>query len=394
LIVSASAEIITIGTELLLGDIVDTNAAAIGRALRAIGLDLYRTTSVGDNADRIAAAVAEACGRAQVILTTGGLGPTVDDATRDGIARALGRDPVFHPELWDQIVRKFAQYGRTPTENNRRQAFLPEGAQAIENPVGTAPAFLVETATCVIIALPGVPGEMQSLLQQTVLPYLRHRLGTTALIKSLTVRTAGAGESWIDDRIQDLEQQVNPTVGLAAHPGRVDIRITAKADSEQEVDSMLAGVEAELRSRLGPAVYGTDDDRLAGVVATLLGHRGWGLSGVEAGTGGKLAAQLADAGGTVLGILVQPVALESAALEAAMKAMQDRTGAKASLGLSLQAASDRQRAILIVSTPDGSSQVERTYGGPPKSAPAWAASLLLDSLRRRLTEQGQTDTRP
>lgn len=381
---SATAEIITIGTELLLGDIVDTNSAAMARALRAFGVDVFRTTSVGDNPDRIAQAVAEASRRAQVVLTSGGLGPTVDDATRTGIALALGRPLEFHPELWDQIQRKFSQYGRTPTENNRRQAMLPEGAVAITNPVGTAPAFWIETASSVIIALPGVPSEMLALLESEVLPFLRLRLGATSVIKSRLVRTAGAGESWIDDQIQDLEARPNPTVGLAAHPGRVDIRITAKADSEAEAEAMLAEVDAELRSRLSAAIYGYDQDRLAEVVARQLQRRGWRLCAVEAGGGGRLASQLAECGGAVVEILVQPSSLPAEALATAMADLQARTGADVCLGLSLRPAQDRQQAVLRLATPESSELEEPTYGGPPSSAPAWAASLLLDSLRRRL----------
>jgi len=139
------AEIITIGTELLLGEIVDTNTSYIAQALRKIGLDLYRTSTVGDNAERIAQVVSESIGRAQVVITTGGLGPTVDDATREGIALAFGVPTEFRPELWEQIEERFARFGHIPTENNRRQAYLPKGAKAIENPIGTAPGFIVDT---------------------------------------------------------------------------------------------------------------------------------------------------------------------------------------------------------------------------------------------------------
>ncbi len=379
-----TAEIITIGTELLLGDIVDSNAAALGLALRLIGLDLYRTSSVGDNAERIAAAVAEASLRAEVVITTGGLGPTVDDATREAIGRALDRPIEFHEELWRQIQRKFAQYGRTPTENNRRQAMLPQGAVAIENPVGTAPAFRIECETGVIIALPGVPSEMQALLETEVLPFLQRRFRTLGVIRSRVLRTAGAGESWIDDQIQDLETLHNPTVGLAAHPGRVDIRITAKADSEAEAQALLAGVEAELRSRLGAEIYGCDDELLAQAVARQLQQHGWRVCAVEAGSGGRLAAQLAEAPGPLLGVLTLPAFLPAESLAAATGDMQARTGAEVGLGLSLRRGPDRQQAILRLVTPQASQQQERTYGGPPRSAPAWAASLLLDALRRSL----------
>jgi nicotinamide-nucleotide amidase len=382
--VSNSAEIITIGTELLLGDIVDTNAATLARALRGLGLDVYRTTSVGDNAERIAAAVAEACLRATVVITTGGLGPTVDDATREGIGRALDRPIEFHEALWQQIQHRFAQYGRTPTENNRRQALLPLGAVAIENPVGTAPAFRIESKAGVIIALPGVPSEMQALLETEVLPFLQRRFPATGVIRSRVLRTAGAGESWIDDQIQDLEILRNPTVGLAAHPGRVDIRITAKADSEAEAQAMLAQVEAELRARLAAEIYGCDDELLAQAVARLLEQRRWRVCAVEAGSGGRLAAQLAVAPGPLLGVLTLPAFLPAGSLADAMQDVQARTAAEVCLGLSLRQGPDRQHAMLRLVTPAGSKDEERTYGGPPRSAPAWASCLLIDALRRSL----------
>jgi len=256
------AEILTIGTELLLGEIIDTNTQTIARELRAIGLDLYRTGAVGDNVERIAEAVREASQRAEVVITAGGLGPTVDDYTREAIARAFGLDLEFHPDLWEQIQERFARFGLQPPENNRRQAMLPTGAVAIENPVGTAPAFRVVRRDRVVIALPGVPAELKHLLEVSVIPFLRKTRGLTGVIKSRLIRTAGVGESWLDERIGDLERLTNPTVGLAAHPGRVDIRITAKAASEPIADEQLAVIEATLRGRLTDRIYGIDSETL------------------------------------------------------------------------------------------------------------------------------------
>src|SRR4030066_1722983 len=158
-----SAEIITIGTELLLGEIVDTNSHFIARCLRDAGIDLYRKTTVGDNVKRIAFAIQQALERCDIVITSGGLGPTVDDPTRDAVALAVGMTSEYHPELWEQIKARFLRYGRVPTENNRRQAYIPKGAIAIENPVGTAPIFIVELGNQVIISLPGVPREMETL---------------------------------------------------------------------------------------------------------------------------------------------------------------------------------------------------------------------------------------
>src|SRR3990172_3341014 len=158
-----SAEIISIGTELLLGEIIDTNARFLARSLRDIGVDLYRKTTIGDNIQRIATAIQESLERAEIIITTGGLGPTVDDPTRDAVALAVGRPTEYHPELWEQIQARFLRYNRQPTANNKRQAYIPQGAIPVENPVGTAPSFIVEIDAKSIISLPGVPREMEFL---------------------------------------------------------------------------------------------------------------------------------------------------------------------------------------------------------------------------------------
>jgi competence/damage-inducible protein CinA-like protein len=379
-----NAEIIAIGTELLLGEIVDTNTAVIARALRSIGLDLYRTTMVGDNAERIAQAVREALGRSDAVITTGGLGPTVDDASRQGVALAVGVPTEFRPELWEQIQERFSRFGRTPTENNRQQAMIPAGALAIPNPVGTAPAFVVETATSAVISLPGVPGEMAYLLDSDVLPYLRRRLGLHALIKSRVIKTAGTGESWLDERIADLERLSNPTVGLSAHPGQVDVRITAKADSEAEADRMLDDVEASLRQRLGKAVFGAEAETLENVVSRLLAGRGWRLAAVEHGTGGLLAGALAVEAVTFAGGHLLPDRVEPAALPALVEHARAEFGADLALGVVAWREGDRERMAFQLSGAGMEQAAERSYGGPPGNAARWAVNMALDFVRRRL----------
>ncbi len=210
------AEIITIGTELLLGEIVDTNARYLALEMRNLGIDLYRKITVGDNIERIAQALSQGMERSNVIITTGGLGPTVDDPSRQAFARAMGVEIEFRPELWEQIQARFRRFGRAPTENNRRQAYVPQGAIAMENPVGTAPAFIMETAENALIALPGVPREMEYLMQNRREPLPAPALPLTGMIKARLLHTAGVGESQIDDLIGDLEKLDNPTVG----PGR------------------------------------------------------------------------------------------------------------------------------------------------------------------------------
>jgi len=279
------AEIITTGTELLLGEIVDTNAAYLAKQLAAIGLNLYYQTTVGDNEERIAAAVKSAMQRSDVIIITGGLGPTVDDVTRQAVARATDRELVLDPHLLDQIRCFFEKRDRLMGENNQQQAYLPKGAIAIDNPVGTAPAFIVETENTSIVTLPGVPYEMRYLTETRVLPYLRHKLGLTGVIKSKVLHTCGIGESRIDQLVGDLMRQSNPTVGLAAHPGQTDVRITAKADDESTVDRLIAHAETELRSRLEDFIYGTDHQTLEEVTVRLLQQHGKTISLAEANLG-------------------------------------------------------------------------------------------------------------
>ncbi len=378
----STAEIITIGTELLLGEILDTNTRTLAIALRGIGLDLYRTSTVGDNQQRIAQAVADALERCQVVITSGGLGPTVDDVTREGIAEAVGVELEFRPELWEQIEARFASFGREPSENNRRQAMVPAGSIGIENPVGTAPAIIVELNDRAVIALPGVPAELEHLLNLEVLPYLRDRLKMPAVIKSRLLRTAGIGESWIDERIDDLERMTNPTVGLAAHPGRVDIRITAKAGTEMEADELLWGVEATVRQRLGDRIYGTDDQTLEAVVIDLIDQRNSRLAIAELGTNGALAEALARAGSESHQSELMSKSVSEVELSKALTAARLRHDAQVGLGLVVEQDAD---ILVLTQIEDAETHRRRSFGGPLPNAVAWAVSLALEHLRRQLS---------
>jgi nicotinamide-nucleotide amidase len=376
------AEIITIGTELLLGETVDTNTRYIARALRDEGVGLYRTSTIGDNIDRIAEIIREGIARAEIIITTGGLGPTVDDPTREAVARAMGMETEFRPELWDQIVERFQRYGRTPTENNKRQAYVPVGAVAVENPVGTAPAFIVETDRHAIIALPGVPREMEYLLEHSVLPYLKERYDLKGVIKARVLHTSGVGESQIDERIGDLEQLSNPTVGLAAHAGQVDIRITVKADDEATADTLIHAVETDLRKRLRFWIYGADEETLEGVALDILNVYGWKLAVVEANLGGRLIQRLANAEGPFEGgeVLTTPPPPEK--LANIVRDVCGARGAQTGLGVILEPGEVKQTLHIALHTPDEDRLVTRTYGGPPQMAPRWAVNLSLDLIRK------------
>ena len=378
------AEILTIGTELLLGQIVDTNTRMIAIALRENGFDLFRTATVGDNPERIALAVSDALEQSEVLITAGGLGPTVDDVTREGVAQALGVELEFREELWAQIIERFKAFGREPTENNRSQATVPKDSIGIENTVGTAPGFIAEKDGKVVIALPGVPSELEHLLEHEVLPYLRTRLGTPAVIKSRTVRTAGLGESWLDERIQDLERMANPTVGLAAHPGRVDIRITAKAGTEMEVDQMLWGVEATLQQRLGNRIYGVDSETLESAAMAQIEAAGLRLATLEIGTNGALLEALAGFESSFAGGEHSSERLSHAELGKGLKQVMQKLEASTGLGLGVEASEESVEIFAIFRAPDGDWQLERSFGGAAANATRWAISLALDRLRREL----------
>lgn len=290
-----TAEIVAIGTEILLGEITDTNSVFIARALRDIGVNVFFMTSVGDNEGRITDSLRLALSRADVVITCGGLGPTVDDMTRQAAASAVDRELVFHQHLLDQIATRFKSFRAQMTDNNRRQAYLPDGAIIIENPVGTAPSFIVESGEKVIISLPGVPREMKYLMTENVIPYLRerYRLG---IIKAKVLKTAGIGESVLDDAIGDeLLQMSNPTIGLAAHAGQVDVRVTAKADSEPEADRMIAVVEEQIRLRVGDYIFGVDGDRIEVILTQLMKELGVSVSIVETGVGDPVSRRLKSA---------------------------------------------------------------------------------------------------
>ena len=280
-----NAEIIAIGTEILLGEITDTNSVFIVRTLRDVGVNVYFMTSVGDNEQRIADAVRIALGRAQIVITCGGLGPTIDDMTRQAVAAATDRGLTFHQHLLDKIAERFTGFRVQMSENNRRQAYVPDNAIIIENPVGTAPGFVVEQSDQCVISLPGVPREMKFLFVESVVPYLRekYQLGGK-IIKARVLRTAGIGESLLDEAIGvELLRAGNPTVGLAAHSGQVDVRITAKADSEIDADAMIQRVESQLRARIGSYIFGIDTETIEDALIRAMQEQGATLAISETG---------------------------------------------------------------------------------------------------------------
>jgi len=375
-----SAEIITIGTEILLGEIVDTNTRYIARTLRSMGVDLYRTITIGDNVDRIASAISHSLERADFVITTGGLGPTIDDPTREAVAKAVGLQTEFREDLWEQVVETISRYGRTPSENQKRQAYVPQGAIGVRNPVGTAPCFIVEKQisgkTHAIISLPGVPNEMEHVLHESVIPYLQKTFCLDEIIKVRVIHCSGLGEGMIDEKIADLETLSNPTVGLAAHTGVVDVRITAKAKTEAEADALIAQVEAQVRERLGSVVFGVDEDRLETVVLDMLARRSMTLTAIESGLDGMLARKIPHT-----------ASIPDLSPDSLMETLRTaRNEFKTDIALGVLANLEERSADIAMITPSGEKTHHITFGGPPKSLTRWSTNLALNWLRTTLEE--------
>ena len=291
-----NAEIVSIGSELLLGQIVDTNSAWMARRLTDIGVDLYYKTIVGDNPDRMRSVIDRALGRSDIVITGGGLGPTQDDLTRQTIADATGRELVRDPALLEDIEQRFRRRGFIMTPNNERQADIPEGAIAVHNPNGTAPSFIVEDQRGVVIALPGVPHELKWLFDNEVVPYLRERFQLSETLTYRILKVGDLGESNVDDRIGHLiAGSENPTVGVLAHPGQVDVRIAAKASSIEEANKLIDPVEAQVRELLGRHVFAVDEETLEDAVGEMLEQANATIAVYEDLTSGIVATKLHEA---------------------------------------------------------------------------------------------------
>lgn len=292
------AEIVSIGTEILLGEILDTNAQYIASHLPALGINLYRMSQIGDNQDRLANTLRDAWSRADLVFCTGGLGPTEDDVTRNAIAEVLGETPYVDADLEAELRAGFARRGNTSMpERNIKQAWLTESTHAIANPHGTAPGWWSEKAGKIIIAMPGPPAEMTRMWDVEVEPQLRDR-STGAVIVSRTVKTVGIGEGQVDEMVSALLKSTNPSIGVYARADGIHLRVTARSARAEEGFRLIEPVEQELRSILGPAVWGGDEDTLESVVVKMLADRHLTLATMESCTGGLLASALTDVPGS------------------------------------------------------------------------------------------------
>ncbi len=292
-----NAEVIGVGTELLLGQIANTNAQTISQSLASIGVDVYRHVAVGDNHERIVAALKESMQRSNAVIVTGGLGPTPDDITREAIAAVLGVELERQESLVAAIETVFERFGRVMPPENLRQADLPRGAIAID-PEGTAPGFWVDHEGVFICALPGVPWEMEAMLAKAVLPELRAR-ADEAVIVSKPVLVVGLGESATHEKISDIvEAQTNPTIAYLASAGQVRVRLSAKAKTESEAITLIKPVEEQIRERLGDTAVPGNHDSIADALGDLLRSKGVMVAATESLTGGMIGSALTDAGGS------------------------------------------------------------------------------------------------
>ncbi len=319
------AEIVSVGTELLLGSITDTNATFLAQELSPLGIDLYYVSQVGDNLARLVEVLDRAWGRSDLTIITGGVGPTDDDMTREAIAAMLGETPTIDEALLEEVQSFFRMRGRPVPEKNRKQAWLIPSTQPLHNPIGTAPGWFIERDGRMLGCMPGVPREMHRMWREEFLPRVKRVLPQTTIV-SRTLKTIGIGESAAEQQLGELVNANNPTTATYAKDDGVHVRITAKAATEEAARAMIAPVEAEARQRLGDTIYGLDDDTLPGALLRLAAERGLILATADLNTGARLAALFGDdpeapghyVGGWALGIA------EAAAL--AELAMDDLAG--------------------------------------------------------------------
>lgn len=296
---SRSAEVICVGTELLLGEVLNSNAQFLGQELARLGIAHFHQTVVGDNPTRIKRAIALACQRSQLLIFTGGLGPTPDDLTTETLADFFQAPLVNHPEILEDITRKFAQSNREPSPSNDKQALLPEGAQVLPNPIGSAPGIIWHPRPeLTIFTFPGVPKEFHQMWQETAVPYLQLTDWVTAQIYSRVLRFWGIPESTLADQVAPLLALTNPTVAPYASKGQARLRISTRATSQETAYQVITPIEQQIRQICGLNCFGADDETLESIVGNLLQQRGETLAVAESCTGGGLGQRLTGVSGS------------------------------------------------------------------------------------------------
>jgi len=409
------AEIISIGTEILLGEILDTNTQYIASRLPALGIDLYYTSVVGDNLGRLVEVIRRARERSDLVITTGGLGPTEDDLTREAIAQVLGEESTVDPELERGLRELFASRGFPMPERNVKQAALISSARAIPNPRGTAPGWWVEHDGRVIVAMPGPPTEMQLMWEAEVAPELeRRRPGAVLIVR--TLKTVGVGEAAVDEMVSPLLKSSNPSIGVYSRADGIHLRIAAKAASAEEARRLIEPVEEEARRILGGAVWGADDDTLAGAVGAMLRERGLTLATMESCTGGLLASTITDvpgssdyykgglvsyatemkiAWGVEREVIAEHGVISAECAQSMARAARERLGADVGIGVTGVAGPDRQEekpvgtvhiAVALRERPPRTTSYIMPQGREAVKRRAVTTALAL--LRRVLLDEG------
>jgi nicotinamide-nucleotide amidase len=406
------AEIVGIGTEILLGQIANSNAQWISQRLAEIGIDVLHHQVVGDNIDRIAGGFRSALDRADVVIATGGLGPTGDDITRQGVAEALGLRIERRPEIEEFLRQKFRRLGREMPESNLVQADVPEGARYILPGRGTAPGLALEADGRRLYAVPGVPAEMREMMEGTILPELREAAGPATLV-SRVLRVTGIPEARVGELLDDLFREAeNPTLAYLASAGEVRLRLSAKAETREDAEALIEPLEKEVRARLGDAVFGSDEEELESVVGRLLAERELWLACAESLTGGGLAARITfvskasgyfaggavvyapDAKKAVLGVSSETIAEHGTVSERC--ALEMARGARrvfgANIGISTTGVAGpdelegKPPGTVWVAVAADDADEARTFRAPGdrEQVRRWAEQAALDLLRRYL----------
>ena len=392
------AEIVSIGTEIMLGEIVDTNAAFIASRLPRFGIDLLWVTQVGDNPARLREALARAHARSDYAFATGGLGPTEDDVTREAVAAVFGEEPYVDAEQRAALEARFAERGRSLIERNMKQAWLIPSARALPNPRGTAPGWWAEREGRAIVLMPGPPAEMTHMWEREVAPELERR--ADAILVSHTLKTSGLGESLVDERLAPLLAGANPSIGIYARRDGVHVRLSAKAPTSEAARALIRPLADRVRGALGPHVWGEDDDTLAAGVGRLLRERGLTLGVMESATGGAIGSAITDvegasawfrggivayaaeakiAHGVPAAAIAEHGAISRETAEAMARAARERLGADLGLGLTGVAGAEP-----VEGSPPGTMHLALTDGERTEHE-TWAYYQGREAAKRRAT---------
>ncbi|MCL5961026.1 MAG: competence/damage-inducible protein A [Chloroflexi bacterium] len=402
------AEIISVGTELLLGHITDTNAPYLAQQLADLGIDLFWISQVGDNQSRLVDTLKRAWSRSDLIVMTGGVGPTEDDLSREAVAELLGEGMVVQPDLEVELRTFFVRRGVEMPASNVKQATLIPSAQVLSNPIGTAPGWWVENKGRIIVTMPGVPVEMRRMWEMEAVPKLRQKL-RNGVILSRTLKILGLGESTVEEKVRHLLSSTSPTIATYAKDDGIHVRLTAKAKEEADAAALIAGMEEKVRAILDSYIYGVDDETLQGSIGKLLSDRGLTLATMEAATAGMLSALLTDAvesqryfrGGLIAysegsrlnwGIphsIVEAHGLVSAEAAAAMaSAARKQLGADVGLAISAVVGPDQVEGkpagtVLVAVDNRGDTKTGSTYYASTRPRIKYLATLAACNILRR-----------